>query len=68
MFMAGLKSPMQKLVYTLVALQEKAAGGAAAPVEAAAPVVAEAPAVAEVVPPAAAVEAAAPAAEPAAQA
>ena len=40
MFMAGLKSPTQKLVYTLVALQEKMGGGAAAP-EAAAP--AEAP-------------------------
>jgi len=68
MFMAGLKSPIQKLVYTLVALQEKVAGGAAAPVEAAAPVAAEAPVVAEVVPPAAALESAAPAAEPAAQA
>jgi large subunit ribosomal protein L10 len=33
MFMAGLKSPVQKLVYTLVALQERKAGeGAAAPV------------------------------------
>lgn len=33
MFMAGLKSPVQKLVYTLVALQEKKAaeGGAPAP-------------------------------------
>ena len=35
MFMAGLKSPVQKLVYTLVALQEKLGGTAeAAPVEA----------------------------------
>ena len=31
MFMAGLKSPVQKLVYTLVALQEKLGQGAAAP-------------------------------------
>jgi large subunit ribosomal protein L10 len=30
MFMAGLKSPVQKLVYTLVALQEKKAGEGAA--------------------------------------
>ncbi len=30
MFMAGLKSPIQKLTYTLVALQEKLAGGAEA--------------------------------------
>ena len=38
MFMAGLKSPVQKLVYTLVALQEKeAAEGGAAPVAEAAP-------------------------------
>ena len=46
MFMAGLKSPVQKLVYTLVALQEKVAGGAAAPAETAAvpPAAAEAPA------------------------
>jgi large subunit ribosomal protein L10 len=35
MLMAGLKSPMQKLVYTLVALQEKVAGEAGAPAEAA---------------------------------
>jgi large subunit ribosomal protein L10 len=35
MFMAGLKSPVQKLVYTLVALQEKKAGEGA-PAEAAA--------------------------------
>jgi large subunit ribosomal protein L10 len=35
MFMAGLKSPMQKLVYTLVALQEKKAGEGAAPAAAA---------------------------------
>jgi large subunit ribosomal protein L10 len=35
MFMAGLKSPVQKLVYTLVALQEKMGGSAeAAPAEA----------------------------------
>jgi large subunit ribosomal protein L10 len=40
MFMAGLKSPVQKLVYTLVAYQEKLSAGA--PVPAAAP--AEAPA------------------------
>jgi large subunit ribosomal protein L10 len=40
MFMAGLKSPVQKLVYTLVALQEKM-GASAAP-EAAAPASAEA--------------------------
>ena len=45
MFMAGLKSPVQKLVYTLVAYQEKL--GAAAPAAAAAPV-AEAPAAAPV--------------------
>ncbi|HAE21821.1 MAG TPA: 50S ribosomal protein L10 [Spirochaetaceae bacterium] len=30
MFMAGLKSPIQKLTYTLVALQEKLAAGAGA--------------------------------------
>jgi hypothetical protein len=30
MFMAGLKSPIQKLTYTLVALQEKLSGGAEA--------------------------------------
>ncbi len=30
MFMAGLKSPVQKLTYTLVAYQEKLAGGAGA--------------------------------------
>lgn len=30
MFMAGLKSPIQKLTYTLVALQEKLEGGPAA--------------------------------------
>jgi large subunit ribosomal protein L10 len=36
MFMAGLKSPVQKLVYTLVALQEKKAGEGGAPAEAAA--------------------------------
>jgi len=45
MFMAGLKSPVQKLVYTLVALQEKlgTAAPAAAPVaEAAAPAAPEA--------------------------
>jgi len=41
MFMAGLKSPVQKLVYTLVAYQEKLGAGAPAP---AAPVAAEAPA------------------------
>lgn len=37
MFMAGLKSPVQKLAYTLVALREKmeAAGGAATPAPAA---------------------------------
>ncbi|MGA2547597.1 MAG: 50S ribosomal protein L10 [Rectinemataceae bacterium] len=45
MFMAGLKSPVQKLVYTLVALQEKkeSEGGAAAAPPEAAPA-AEAPA------------------------
>ena len=43
MFMAGLKSPVQKLVYTLVALQEKkAAEGGSAPAVEAAPA-AEAP-------------------------
>lgn len=35
MFMAGLKSPVQKLVYTLVALQEKLGEGAPAPAPAA---------------------------------
>jgi len=46
MFMAGLKSPVQKLVYTLVAYQEKL--GAAAPAATVAPVapVAEVPAAA----------------------
>ena len=34
MFMAGLKSPVQKLVYTLVALQEKMSAGAASPAQA----------------------------------
>ena len=41
MFMAGLKSPVQKLVYTLVAYQEKL--GAAAPAAAVAPVAEAAP-------------------------
>jgi large subunit ribosomal protein L10 len=46
MFMAGLKSPVQKLAYTLVALQEKMEkeGGAPAPAPAAAAPAAEAPA------------------------
>jgi large subunit ribosomal protein L10 len=47
MFMAGLKSPVQKLVYTLVAVQEKKEkeGAAAEPTASAAPApVAEAPA------------------------
>lgn len=61
MFMAGLKSPVQKLAYTLVALKEKKEeGGAPA---AAAPAAAEAPA-AEAAP----AEAAAPAPESPAQA
>lgn len=42
MFMAGLKSPVQKLVYTLVAYQEKLGQGGAAPVAEAAPAAAEA--------------------------
>jgi large subunit ribosomal protein L10 len=47
MFMAGLKSPVQKLVYTLVALQEKKAAEAGPAAPAAAP---EAPAEAAPVP------------------
>ena len=76
MFMAGLKSPIQKLVYTLVAFQEKV--GMAGAVPAAAPVAADAPAadapaaveavVAVEAAPVAAPEVAAPAAEPAAEA
>ena len=34
MFMAGLKSPVQKLVYTLVALQEKMGAAPEAPAQA----------------------------------
>jgi len=44
MFMAGLKSPVQKLVYTMVALQEKKEKEGGAPAQPAAP--AEAPAAA----------------------
>jgi large subunit ribosomal protein L10 len=70
MFMAGLKSPVQKLVYTLVAYQEKlgeAAPAAAAPAPAADPqgsATAEAPAAQAA--PATEAEPAAPAAAPAA--
>ncbi len=42
-FMAGLKSPTQKLVYTLVALHEKMGGGAVAEAPAAEAAPAEAP-------------------------
>ncbi len=55
MFMSALKSPVQKLVYTLVAVQEKMAAGAApaaAPVAEAAPAAAEATPAAEVAAPA----------------
>jgi large subunit ribosomal protein L10 len=41
MFMAGLKSPVQKLVYTLVALQEKMAAGAAPEAQPSAPAASE---------------------------
>jgi large subunit ribosomal protein L10 len=44
MFMAGLKSPVQKLVYTLVAYQEKLGAGAAPAAAEPAPAAAEAPA------------------------
>jgi large subunit ribosomal protein L10 len=53
MFMAGLKSPVQKLVYTMVALQEKM-GASAAPEAAAAPAEAQPSAAAEAQPAAAA--------------
>src|SRR5208337_1477574 len=53
MLMAGLRSPVQKLAYTLVALQEKVGAGAPAAAPAAeAPAPAAAPAPAEAPPPA----------------
>ena len=70
MFMAGLKSPVQKLVYTLVALQEKLGAGAAAPAATEAPAAAAVPEAptAEASAPTAPVEAAAPVETPAAPA